>query len=501
MFCGLLAHAILTISQPMVLLWTGKITDKHKAFQLLYIIDIIRFWAECTYKPVICTCLRRLEELRLRKTLAPLDDTIWDSQVTMNEANTPWLFYRRDADEATFNDAGTTSMGTTLDGHLSPLSTKTQRPSIDQSGSPSRKPSNTKSSNGQATKNSVTVIPASEEYNWLLDRSICTKDHLMIRFSRQGSRLRPFILFDDTERQIGNTQDSQCKMILEQERLRYQPKVRTGFICDTRSSKYLWSCARSTLDYIYKDTQFCAIFPLDKMAYGKQLVNNVKEELFEPIEALLNVGILLGSLEAATKQWCKCQRLVNGYEPAMIHCGNARCHLQWYHKKCVDLDEDDEPELWICPDCREMPGHERREVKQLKLPGSYTDHLEASDQRVQSTRALRRVWDTHPWPSKKAILERFERVLYNLDIIESSRYTIRSHGIKSSLSAPRYWVLKKDDPKVVIRAGPRERQIVEHEHLDYSDDEDSSEDLDNHASDSTNNAIDDIDNTFHNLHV
>ena len=107
---GFLTPAMLTISQPMVLLWTGKITDKHRAFQLLYNIDIIRFWAECTYKPIICTCLRRSEELRLRKTLAPLEDTIWGSQITMNKANTPWLFYRRDADEATFNDVGTASM-------------------------------------------------------------------------------------------------------------------------------------------------------------------------------------------------------------------------------------------------------------------------------------------------------------------------------------------------------------------------------------------------------
>ena len=485
----------------MVLLWTGKITDKHRAFQLLYIIDIIRFWAECTYKPIICTCLRRLEELRLRTDPAPLVDTIWDSQITMNEVNTPWLFYRRNADEAAFNDAGTASTGTTLDGHLSPPSSKTQRPSIRQSRSPSRKPPNTKSSNGQATKNSVTVIAASEEYNWLLDRTICANDHVMIRIDRQGRMLRPFILFDDTKWQIENTQDSKCKMILEQERLRYQPNVRTGFICDTQSRKYLWSCARSTLNYTYEGTQFCAIAPLNKMAYGKQPVKNVEEQLFEPIEALLHVGILLASFEEVTKQWCKCQRLVNGYEAGMIHCGNTRCHLQWYHKECVDLDEDDEPKPWICPDCRKMTWNERREVKQLKLSEWYAEDIEASDQRVQSTRALRRVWDTHTWPSRKAVLETFERVLYNLDIIESSRYTIRSQGIVSSLSAPRYWVLKKDDPKVVIRAGPRERQIVEHEQIDSSDDEDSSEGLDNHTPDSTNDGIDDIDDEFQNLHV
>ena len=493
---GFLTHAMLMISQPMVLLWTGKITDKHNAFQLLYNIDIIRFWAEYTYKPIICTCLRRLEELRLRKIPAPLEETIWDSQITINEANTPWLFHRRDADEATFNDAETASTGTPLARHLSPPSSKAQRSSIDQSGSPSRKPPNKKSPNGQATKNSTPVIPASEEYNWLLDRSFGTHDHLMIRINRKGRILRPFILFDDTEWQIEITEDPNCKMILEQETLRYTPGVRTGFTCNKRSDKYLWSCRRSTLDYIYESTQFCAIIPLNKMAYCKQPIKNVEQQLFEPIEALLHVGALLASYEAVARQWCKCQRLVNGYEPGMIQCGNARCHLQWYHKECVDLDEDDEPEPWICPDCHGMSRDEREEVETLRLHTRYARNIEASDQRIQSTRALLHVWHEHRWPEPMVILEAFERVLYNLDIIENSRYRIHSKGITSSLNPPRYWVLKKDDPQVVKRAGPRKHQIV-----DLRDDGGSSEDLENYTPDSTNDDISDVDNMLHNFHV
>ena len=482
MSCELLPHAILIILQPMVLLWTGEITDKHKAFQLLYIIDIIRFWAEYTYKPIVCTCLRRLDELRQGRPPAPLEHTIWDSQITINEVNTPWLFYRRNADEATFNDERAASTGTTLDGYLSPPS-KAQRPSIDQSGSPSRRPANTKRLNDQVTKKSIPVVPASEEYNWLLDRSICTNDHVVIRIDRQGRRLRPLILFDDTKWQIENTQDISCMNILEQERLRYTPDVRTGFTCDERSSKYLWSCSPSTLSHIYEDTQFCAIIPLNRKAYGKQPVKDVEEQLFEPIEALLHVGMLLADFEAAAKHWCHCERLVNGYEPGMIQCGNSRCHLQWYHKQCVDLDEDDEPEPWMCPDCCEIDEDERWEVEDLDLGNEYEDDLRASDQRVQSTRALLHVWERHQWPSRSAILRAFERVLYNLDIIESSRYKIRSKGIVSSRSAPRYWALEKDDPKVVFRAGPRERQIVQHEDSDSSD------------------AIDDIEDTLQKLHV
>lgn len=210
----LLPHAVLIILQPMVLLWSGEITDKHKAFQLLYIIDIIRFWAEYTYKPIVCTCLRRLEELRQGRPPAPLEQTIWDSQITINEANTPWLFYRRNADEATFNAERAASMETTLDGFLSPPSTA-QGPSIDHSGSPLRKPGKAKRLNGQATKKSIPAIPASEEYTWLLDRSTCTNDHVVIQINRQGRRLRPLILFDDMKWHIRNTQDSECRKILD----------------------------------------------------------------------------------------------------------------------------------------------------------------------------------------------------------------------------------------------------------------------------------------------
>ena len=479
----LLAHAMLIISQPMVLLWTGEITDKHKAFQLLYIIDIILFWAEYTYKPIVCTCLRRLEELRQGKPPPPLKHTIWDSQIPINKANIPWLFYRRNADEATFNDELAASMGNPSDGLLSPPS-KAQGPSINQSGSPSRKPANSKRMNGQATEKSTPVIPASDEYNWLLDRSACTNDHVVIRISRRGHKLRPLILFDDTEWQIKNTQNSKCLKILEQERLRYTPYVRTGFTCDKRSSKYLWSCGPSTLDHIYEDTQFCAIIPLNSKAYCEQPVRSVEQQLFEPIEALLHVGVLLADFEAAAERWCLCEQLRNEYEPGMmIQCENARCHLQWYHKQCVGLDEDDDPEPWMCPGCREIDEDNRWKVEELDLGTKYEDNLEASDERVQSTRALLRVWEKHQWPSRTAILRAFERVLYNLDIIESSMYKIRSKGIASALSAPRYWVLEKDDPKVVFRAGPRKRQIVDHEDSDSSD------------------AIDDIGDTLHNLHV
>ena len=473
---------MLIISQPMVLLWTGKITDKHKAFQLLYIIDIIRFWAEYTYKPIICTCLRRLDELRQGKPLPPLNHTIWGSQITINKANTPWLFYRRNADEATFNDELAASMGSPSDGYSSPPP-KAQRPPIDQSGSPSKKPANSKRLNGQATKKSVPVISASEEYNWLLDRSTCTNDHVVIRIDRQGRKLQPLILFDDTKWHIKNTQDPSCMDILEQEKLRYPPGVRTGFTCDERSSKYLWSCSRSTISHIYEDTQFCAIIPLNRKAYCKQPVKSVEQQLFEPIEALLHVGVLLADFEAAAKKWCHCERLTNGYEPNMIQCGNSQCHLQWYHKECVDLDEDDEPEPWMCPDCCKIDEDELRQVEQLDLDDEYNDNLLASDQRVQSTRALLHVWGKHQWPNRPAILRAFERVLYNLDIIESPRYKIRSKGIASSLTAPRYWVLEKDDPKVVFRAGPRKRQIVDHEDSDSSD------------------AIDDIGDTLQKLHV
>ena len=374
-----LAHAVLIFWQPMVLLWTGKVTDEPAAFQLLDIIDIIRFWAEYTFKPIICTCLRRLEGLRLRETPALLKDTIWDLQITMNKDSTPWLFYRRDFKEATFIDTETPSKEVPVNGYLSPPSTDPRRRSIDQSPSPSRRPFRMKSSNCQAQKKFIHTVATSEEYSWVLNRSTHTDDHIMIRISRQGHIFRPYILFYDKTQLYEDTTDSNRALILKHEKLRYDPNVGTGFIRGTKSSKYLWSCSRSTLDHISENTQFCAITPLNKIAYAKQQIRSLEEQLFEPIEALLHIGMLLATFEAARERWCKCQRLVNGYEPNMIHCGNTRCHFQWYHKERVSLKEEAKPEPWICPACCKIPKKRRKEVPQIKLAKDYADDLGASD--------------------------------------------------------------------------------------------------------------------------
>ena len=76
----------------MVVLWSGRLEDLDSALQLLYIVDIIRFWAEHTYKPIIGACLSRLEAIKAGRPPKPLANTLWQSQIPLNKEITPWLF-------------------------------------------------------------------------------------------------------------------------------------------------------------------------------------------------------------------------------------------------------------------------------------------------------------------------------------------------------------------------------------------------------------------------
>lgn len=86
----------------MVLLWFGRSEQPDSALQLLYILDIIKFWAEYTYKPAIGACLSRLLAIRKVEHLLSWENTLWKSQLNINKANTPWLFHSQGLREAVF---------------------------------------------------------------------------------------------------------------------------------------------------------------------------------------------------------------------------------------------------------------------------------------------------------------------------------------------------------------------------------------------------------------
>lgn len=59
--------------------------------------------------------------------------------------------------------------------------------------------------------------------------------------------------------------------------------------------------------------------------------------------------------------------------------------------------------------------------------------IAASDMRKQAARAICIAWKEHFWPERERILEVFQRVTYNLDIIQSARYPIHRQRIQTNL--------------------------------------------------------------------
>jgi hypothetical protein len=313
------------------------------------------------------------------------------------------------------------------------------------------------------------ILPEIDNYNWILDRDPGHGDILLLLVNRNGER--SLILINRTDWTV-DWNDLNFQSILADEELRHEPK----FTMDEKDRDYLRNCASL---YITSETQFCAILPIDHEEYSRQHQKSIDKQLFEPLESLLKVSILLQNIDHAYKQWCLCKRPWNDNSPPMIECNNAKCKLGWYHKKCVKLNKADCPEFWLCPTCKTLPTQERSDTKDLDL--KYDKVAETSSWRVQRTRAVHRAWNQHAWPEADAILNMFNKIALNLDIVKSAAYTIHRNGVheKRKFGIPRYWVLSKHKPQKLVLAGSREWQTVYHPEAVDEDTESSSIDDEN----------------------
>ena len=482
----------------MVLLWSGQSASSDGALQLLYIIDIIRFWAEHTYKPTIGTCLSRLQAIKAGRPSIPFEDTLWKSRIAINETNTPWLFHQQNLSKASstfrssFNDLGIPQVEAPSHRRSS------DQPHLDHDYSPT-----SRQSSGRINQRNLTpigeryIIPEIENYNWILDRDPGLCDLLLIRIDRNGKIRRPIILFDSVDWK-DKWDEPNFQFILADEMQRHNPDILPRFTMDKRGCNYLWNCGRSKFPYIRSDTQFCAIIPLDLAKYDRQQPKPDECQLFEPLESLLDIPALLSEIDRAYGQWCSCSCSYTEYSPSMILCCNAKCSLGWYHLRCVGLDEDDDRIYWWCDTCRDIPDNERTDIKLIDSDTEYDKTVEASDYRVQRTRTLRRAWNKHPWPSTDAILRKFQKVTLNLDIVKSAAYTIHRQGVKRNLPTPRYWVLSKDKPRKLIMASSREKQLVYHEEVVHENGDDS-DDADENEIYSNEEAVDGIEDALESM--
>ena len=80
--------------KSIVELWSGNVSDKNKSLQLHWIVDIIKFWAEYTYKHMIGACLSRINpQTDNEDDEVPLGETSWKYHIVLNKENTPWFFH------------------------------------------------------------------------------------------------------------------------------------------------------------------------------------------------------------------------------------------------------------------------------------------------------------------------------------------------------------------------------------------------------------------------
>ncbi len=483
----------------MVVLWSGRSEDSDGALQLLYIVDIIRFWAEYTYKPTIATCLSRLQAIKDGESPIPFEDTLWMSQIILNETNTPWFFNRRSSYRArSASPTANQHSNLSLPERPANRSSSNQPPLRKSPLLSSRQSSQRRDRRDTTPLGRDYVIPEIDSYNWMLDRDPGYGDLLLIRIDENGRRRRPIVFFDS----VGWTSDwndPEFKSILADETKRHHYDVSSRFTMDRKSHNYLWQCSRSRFNHIRSQTQFCAILPLDRAEYNRQRPHLKERQLFEPLESLLGIPVLLADVDRAYEQWCSCNCPWNTYSPPMIQCNNAKCNLGWYHKKCVDLDETDDLEYWLCETCSKIPKKDRTDTKDLDI--EYDERAEASSCRIQRTRSLRRAWNKHIWPTEDAVRREFQKVALNLDIVESAAHTIHRKGVQRDSEPPRYWVMSKSKPQKLVMASPREKQLVYHTEVTKEDREDGSGNTDEDDTSSDDEAVDGIEDALDGMNL
>lgn len=59
------------------------------------------------------------------------------------------------------------------------------------------------------------------------------------------------------------------------------------------------------------------------------------------------------------KTWCYCGQVEFGQ---LIFCDNAKCHIQWFHYSCVNVEVAPKGK-WYCPNCRRLPRFQPKRVK------------------------------------------------------------------------------------------------------------------------------------------
>jgi hypothetical protein len=406
----------------------------------LYIVDIIALWGEQTYKPFAGACIQRLRATLENTAPPPLEDTLLAHQLEINNENFPWLFPEQEnsslptPSESLPRENIRRTRSQDRINLLSPGSASLVREVESLSLTSSPKPY---------------LIPERDPFTWLLDRDSVGADLLIVRVGEDGSVLPPLVVFDSED-----WEELDFRRVLKEELARYSDDVSTEFKCRRNGSPYMDSCISSGSGYFRKpQCQFCAIIPLDSKTYQKQL-DFTADTVFGDLESLLDLPGLIETAEKTNDKWCTCRAPYNEYSPDMILCDNLKCSLGWYHKKCQGLDEDFDADEWLCSLCR--PDWRKVDYGDFQTREVSEEIREASDARIQWTKTLGRVWQSHPWPSRGQVLHLINRIAVRININQRFPYNtlrdVRTRPIGESLC----WAIMRTSPKVMFEVKPSE---------------------------------------------
>ena len=466
----------------MVHLWSGVLKGEDSALQLLCIVDLIRFWVDYTYKPLIGTCIRRLEVMKACRTPPPLDSTLWRLRIPVDREHTPWIFSQRRLRRSSSAIRPTDSLGIPPHG-----SSRVHSRSSRQSLRPESRSSSRRDHRSPTPGDEQFVLPEKDDFNWLLDRDPGVGDLMLIRVTETGEILRPVIIHS-TGRLVGERRkptvdwdDDGFDAVMADERRGRHSKVTSTFR-NIQGHNYLWYYYQSKGGLIRRGVQFSIILPVSVISYGQQTRTSQGSQLFEPLELLFRLQDLLEKIDRANKKWCSCGRQKNEYSPPMVQCRRALCDISWFHKDCVRFADSDDEVSWVCDDCYDKwEGIPEQKRAYIELePTESTFFARESHKRTHLARAIEDVWYKHVWPSQDEILAKIDEIADKVDIVESAPHEIRKSGVPRGCQLPRYWATSKDDPKNLILACSRKEGLLYHEEVsdggDQNDTTDSEED-------------------------
>lgn len=307
------------------------------------------------------------------------------------------------------------------------------------------------------------IVPELHDHIWIPDADPGFGHLLMVRVDDEGTVLPPLVIFDGAD-----WAHPQFRSLIRREKKRHPSRVLWTFTFNRSGKHYMWQSIFKDKKYFCNPrVQSCAVLPLALKYYKDELGKPRQEphytmehyKLFKPLETALAIPDLVSDLHHASDRWCMCGAPYHEYSPSMIRCDSTQCELEWYHKRCVDLDEEFETdETWVCTECRRIPRTLMVAVEDTSIDLE-AKLLEASDKRVHQTKTLAQVWDKHEWPNNDIILSLFDEIAYRIDIDPSVVSDIPEEGEPRGDKG--CWALSKSFPERLTIVRPADNLDAE----------------------------------------